>query len=359
MKRSTHADSLCRRPSSFYPPIRQNLLLVLALSLAFPATAQSDDALTFPAQVGVDIVFPRDDTYPPSEPFPIVFAFSGASAAWTYGFDFSWSLRRTDGCEGACGVVDSGQFSIEEGLVSSVSFGDDDAYYLTTSAIGLGPSVAYEGGYSLEWAFGFARNCSSSGGVQSSTGGVTSASGAASFAVSSSSGASTADVAAQLEEECPLVGGAVTVVADLDGCPELGTGDAAAADLCDLDVPQDVVNFVANNLGSSKTEGTSLVESLTVSGLSSTAVSTPSSASSASATSATSEAARPSGNPPSGGTNATGSLTTATATAGNNGTSITATPTMPVSNDAPVLAVVSHAQWVLALSFWMVAFLIT
>lgn len=230
------------RLSSVGPVLSTGLLgLLLLLS---PRTV---GAQTLPAQVGVDIVFPRDDTYPPADPFPIVFAFSGASAAWTYGFDFVWRTRRADGCQGQCGVVWSGQLTIEEGMFGGgVSFGEDDAYYLTTSSRWMGPGVDYEGGYALEWEFGFQRNCSMNGGTLLSTGGVVSASGTARFTIQREAAASGQEVRTQLEEKCPLAGGAVGIQEDLDGCPRLG-GDVTA-DPCALDVPDDVVNYVVSAL---------------------------------------------------------------------------------------------------------------
>lgn len=245
MKRTT------TRLSSVGPALPPNtgLLLGLLLSplLSLPRTA---GAQTLPSQVGVDIVFPRDDTYAPADPLPIVFAFSGASAAWTYGFDFAWRTRRADGCQGQCGVVWSGQLSVEEGMFDGgVSFGGDDAYYLTTSARGImGPAaqVDYEGGYTLEWEFGFQRNCSTDGGTLQSTGGVVSASGTARFVVRRDASINTQQVRAQLEDECPLVGGVVGILEDLNGCPRLG--GEATADPCALDVPDDVVNYVVSAL---------------------------------------------------------------------------------------------------------------
>lgn len=216
-----------------------------AISLPAGTQAQVD----IPTQVGVDIVFPRDDTYSPADPFPVVFALSGATAAWTYGFDFAWRTRRADGCTGQCGVVWSGELSVREGLFGGVSFGAEDAYFLTTSTRGVA-AEDYDGGYTLEWEFGLARNCSTSptGAVQS-TGGVVSASGIAQFRIQRDANALSDAVSAQLRENCPLAGGVVGIQEDLDGCPQLG-GDVTP-DPCALDVPDDVVNYVVSALAAS------------------------------------------------------------------------------------------------------------
>lgn len=243
MKRTTRRLSLAR--ATPLGAFLKSLTGLTAMSLPTGAQAQVE----IPTQVGVDIVFPRDNTYAPADPFPVVFALSGASAAWTYGFDFAWRTRRADGCTGQCGVVWSGELSVREGLFGGVSFGAEDAYFLTTSARGMA-AEDYDGGYTLEWEFGLARNCSTSptGAVQS-TGGVVSASGTARFRLQRDANALSDAVSVQLRENCPLAGGVVGIQEDLDGCPRLG-GDVMP-DPCALDVPDDVVNYVVSALAAS------------------------------------------------------------------------------------------------------------
>lgn len=222
--------------------------LASLLSLFF--TSSQAQSVSLPSNVAVDLVFPRNDTYNPADTFPVVFALQGASAAWTFGFFFEWRIRRAQGCEGECGIVDTGRLSVDQGEFGSVSFGSED-YYLyedesTTLSGNWGLGVAaggFEGAYSLEWDFGFLRNCSDDGGAIQSEGGLTDFSGSNTFSVVP--GASP-DIRTQLED-CPVSGGAVGVQADLDGCPSLSATEVEA-DPCVVEVPEDVISNVVTQM---------------------------------------------------------------------------------------------------------------
>lgn len=222
--------------------------LVSLLSLFF--TSSRAQSVSLPSNVAVDLVFPRNDTYNPADTFPVVFALQGASAAWTFGFFFEWRIRRAQGCEGECGIVDTGRLSVDQGEFGGVSFGSED-YYLyedesTTLSGNWGLGVAaggFEGAYSLEWDFGFLRNCSDDGGSIQSEGGLTDFSGSNIFSVVP--GASP-DIRTQLED-CPISGGVVGVQANLDGCPSLSATEVEA-DPCVVEVPEDVISNVVTQM---------------------------------------------------------------------------------------------------------------
>lgn len=222
------------------------------LSLFF-TTSTLAQSVALPSNVAVDLVFPRNDTYNPADTFPVVFALQGASAAWTFGFSFEWRIRRAQGCEGECGIVDTGRLSVDQGEFGTVSFGSED-YYLyedESTALsgnwGLGVAVGdFQGAYSLEWDFGFLRNCSNDGGALQSEGGQTDFSGSSTFSVVP--GASP-DIRTQLED-CPIFGGVIGVQANLDGCPSLGA-TAAEADPCVVEVPDDIISNVVAQMAAS------------------------------------------------------------------------------------------------------------
>lgn len=209
-------------------------------------TSSHAQSVSLPSNVAVDLVFPRNDTYNPADTFPVVFALQGASAAWTFGFFLEWRIRRAQGCEGECGIVDTGRLSVDQGEFGSVSFGSEDYYLYEDSSTtlsgnwGLGVAAGgFEGAYSLEWDFGFLRNCSDGGGTIQSEGGLTDFSGSNIFSVVP--GASP-DIRTQLED-CPMSGGVVEVEANLNGCPSLGA-TAVEADPCVVEVPDDVISNV-------------------------------------------------------------------------------------------------------------------
>lgn len=219
------------------------------LSLFF-ATSTLAQNVALPSNVAVDLIFPRNDTYNPADTFPVVFALQGASAAWTFGFFFEWRIRRAQDCEGECGIVDTGRLSVDQGEFGTVSFGSED-YYLyedeSTSLSGnwgLGVAAGdFQGAYSLEWDFGFLRNCSDDGGALQSEGGRTDFSGSNTFSVVP--GASP-DIRRQLED-CPVFGGVIGVQANLDGCPSLGA-TAVESDPCVVEVPDDIISNVVTQM---------------------------------------------------------------------------------------------------------------
>lgn len=92
--------------------------LASLLSLFF--TSSQAQSVSLPSNVAVDLVFPRNDTYNPADTFPVVFALQGASAAWTFGFFFEWRIWRAQGCEGECGIVDTGRLSVDQGKFGGV-----------------------------------------------------------------------------------------------------------------------------------------------------------------------------------------------------------------------------------------------
>lgn len=218
-------------------------------------TSSRSQGVSLPSHVAVDLVFPRNDTYNPAETFPVVFALQGASAAWTFGFFLEWRIRRAQGCEGECGIVDTGRLAVDQGEFGSVSFTPED-YYLyeddSTSLSenwGLGVAAGgFEGAYSLEWDFGFLRNCSDEGGALQSEGGLTDFSGSNTFSVMP--GASP-DIRRQLKE-CPISGGGIGVEADLNGCPSL-SATGLETNPCVVQVPEDIVSNVVAQLAAGGT----------------------------------------------------------------------------------------------------------
>ncbi|KAG6354377.1 hypothetical protein INS49_004394 [Diaporthe citri] len=151
--------------------------------------------ITLPSNVAVDLVFPRNDTYNPADTFPVVFALQGASAAWTFGFFLEWRIRRAQGCEGECGIVDTGRLSVDQGEFGSVSFGN-----IFSVVPGASPNIREQ------------------------------------------------------LEDCPISGGVIGVQANLDGCPSLGT-NGVEADPCVVEVPDDVIsNVVAQTAASGSPE---------------------------------------------------------------------------------------------------------
>jgi hypothetical protein len=68
-------------------------LLFFCLHLFSSSTEAQDDDRSLPANVEVDLIFPRNDTYKPIFPFPIVFVIRGGRATLEHGLHVWWSAE--------------------------------------------------------------------------------------------------------------------------------------------------------------------------------------------------------------------------------------------------------------------------
>lgn len=78
----------------FAPPAFATLLALLLV------LAQNSSAQTYPAIVGLDVVFPRNDTYSPVPLMPIVFAVQNSPAAVPLALYIHWSIGKIGSSEG-------------------------------------------------------------------------------------------------------------------------------------------------------------------------------------------------------------------------------------------------------------------
>ena len=108
-------------------------------------------ATTFPATVEVDLIFPRNETYAPSDIFPLVFAFQNSALAPSLdpGFDLTiWDLNSN--------------LTYDPSLaLTNTNFSGSDPKFVYTSITNLPASK-----YRLVWDFG-AGNCSNIRGANS------------------------------------------------------------------------------------------------------------------------------------------------------------------------------------------------
>lgn len=108
-------------------------------------------AQTFPAIAEVDLIFPRNDTYPPSAITPIVFAIQNSQLAAPLHLWFSWSLYQL----GRDNPVDSGLLVPGQGDLFA-NFSSSDPFFAFVHARQLNHTESVWG---LEWSL-FAVNCS-------------------------------------------------------------------------------------------------------------------------------------------------------------------------------------------------------
>lgn len=155
-----------RTPTSLLLPLSTvdmgpySILAILSAALLWAAQVA---ATTFPATVEVDLIFPRNDTYPPSALFPIVFAFQNAALAPSLDPGFDMTLWDSNG--NGASVLDP---SID---LKWTNFSSSEPTYVYTYVTSLNTTNGTTAAsYRLNWAFG-AGNCSNEGGAQTIGGG--------------------------------------------------------------------------------------------------------------------------------------------------------------------------------------------
>jgi hypothetical protein len=77
------------------------LLLILLLGEIFSAALQPT---LLDSTLEIDLVFPLNDTYAPIDSFPVIFVLQNISVAWSFGFQFQWTITGVSGDVGAGGV---------------------------------------------------------------------------------------------------------------------------------------------------------------------------------------------------------------------------------------------------------------
>ena len=82
-------------------------LAIVVLQLAFFATSAATSQISLPANIEIDVIFPRSgETYAPVSPFPVVFAIQNAALAWSFGFQFEWKIDTGQGMIADIGSID-------------------------------------------------------------------------------------------------------------------------------------------------------------------------------------------------------------------------------------------------------------
>jgi hypothetical protein len=182
--------------------------------------AVSADSGTLPATVEIDIVFPLNQTYTLIDPFPVIFVIQNATVAWRFGFTLEWNITGVADGDSFTDIFGSGFLFGGENPVHPVP--PPDPYIVVNST--RFPTVTEKvpaGKWTLGWSYS-ASPCTQSGNIIDIdlTGEVV-AQGSLSFTVEA--GGASPD----FTSSCPTLAGQVGMMADLLGCPQLGTPNAS------------------------------------------------------------------------------------------------------------------------------------
>ncbi|KAL1954117.1 hypothetical protein VTO42DRAFT_1741 [Malbranchea cinnamomea] len=138
-------------------------MLRLALFLFALLFTLSGADRSYPQNVEVDLIFPRNDTYRAIYPFPIVFAIRNAAAIWPFNFEFQYSLDVWDPVQGRFkyghgGFEDNGHFPNSNGLGDQEYPEGWDDPLLVINATTMVTNMTDTWGV-VRWSIGLSRNC--------------------------------------------------------------------------------------------------------------------------------------------------------------------------------------------------------
>jgi hypothetical protein len=197
------------------------------------------NALSYPATLELDVVFPRNDTYAVVAPFPIVFAFQNAGAFWEFGAVFQWSVSCHNlSLAGSSSVTASRTSSPGEPYIYvNASYSPNIRSDLSP---GRGPFPLWGGdrdACKLDWLITYVSECTRypNGSVITSFGAVQGISGNVNFTLAPSGGKLPANQLGGYADR-PLYGGSIQVESkelpfdtQASGCPHFGSNPAAAS----------------------------------------------------------------------------------------------------------------------------------
>jgi hypothetical protein len=128
-------------------------LVIVVLQLAAFATSAATPQVSLPANIEIDVIFPRQgETYAPVSPFPVVFAIQNAAVAWSFGFAFEWLIHTEQGILADIGTLDISSDAAVNPLVPPA-----DPYLLINQSVEL--SYYPNNALTLGWQFTFFGNC--------------------------------------------------------------------------------------------------------------------------------------------------------------------------------------------------------
>lgn len=113
------------------------------------------DESPFPVNLELVLVFPRpSETYYPVYPFPVVFAISGASSIWPYGFNVAWALESTAGDDRSL----ESQWLVPAGDYTSGSLDPaaEPYYFISGSEVFVNSSAT---DWTLSWSVSIPQEC--------------------------------------------------------------------------------------------------------------------------------------------------------------------------------------------------------
>lgn len=214
-----------------YTLFTQAFLLLPSLAIDLPA---------LPANIEVDFVFPRNDTYASVDNFPIIFAIQNAALAWDFGFFVTWQVKNiTPGA--SLTFVDSDTV-VQSNIPKTAALVDPYFIVNYTTRLG-GPYRDGTGTYRLSWDFALSQNCTESGEYINHTFGAGLAHGDLVFTIAD--GGKVIDFTDG--GPCPIAGGVVGIQSNISGCAHVDSS-GVRADPCNVNIDSSLASSFSAQL---------------------------------------------------------------------------------------------------------------
>ncbi|KAK6540920.1 hypothetical protein TWF694_008304 [Orbilia ellipsospora] len=210
------------------------LPLLCVAAVALPA---------LPANIEVDVIFPRNDTYSPADNFPIVLAVQNAALAYDFGFQVLWEVRNLSKSGPSTNLVDFESILHSNALEPKVPAPSSTFFILnSTTEFEDFLGEAY-GIYQLNWFFALDENCTRDGIFIDHEIGNALAGGGLIFTIADDGKA----VDFTDGGPCPPTGGAVGIQSNISGCAHIDNTGVVAKP-CNIVLNEQLASSFSANL---------------------------------------------------------------------------------------------------------------
>ncbi|EPS41753.1 hypothetical protein H072_4346 [Dactylellina haptotyla CBS 200.50] len=185
----------------------------LLLATFLPMLSGAVDTPILPANIEINIIFPRNETYSPADKFPIVLALQNAPLAYDFGFHLLWELRNLSIRGSSSDFIDS-ESILRSNLPIRVPAPSKTLFIVNSTDEFTSLYQEGIGTYQLTWYFALGQNCTRDGDFINHSIGARLAEGGLVFTIAD--GGKPANLTAG--GPCPPAGAAFRIQSNITGC---------------------------------------------------------------------------------------------------------------------------------------------
>lgn len=224
--------------------MRPSIILAACLPLLVAA-----DLPALPANIEIDLIFPRNETYSAADNFPIVLAMQNAALAYSFGFTLSWRLYNlsepssSESSSSPYSYVDSDSITMGSPLTFAAP---PDTFFIANSTYKFGHAsykATTAGIYQLSWTFALTENCTEDGEWVNHTIGASHGHGVQIFTIADEGKA----VDLLDGGSCPELGVAVGIQSNISGCAHVDNSGIQASP-CNIEINESLASSLSAEL---------------------------------------------------------------------------------------------------------------